>query len=198
MASVSHISTQVGRWAKKAALACLTGRACASDKSRQRLMIPENPQDPSRVEEPHLDARSLTGAQFDAALRQLARGAPRSAVNLGCVACERCEECIECTFCIASSGLARSHHCRDCNACTECTHCAGCRACLACQHCVDCERCFGSAYLVRSVACSGCTYGFGCVGLSRRDFCILNQPYDRATYFAVVSRLARELRIVLP
>jgi hypothetical protein len=198
MASVSYISTQVGWWAKKAAHRVLDRTGRASDKSWLLLMIPENAQDPSRVEDTHFDARSLTGSQFDAALRQLARGAARSAVNVSCIACERCEECIECTFCIASSGLARSHHCRDCNACTECTHCAACRACLACQHCVDCERCLGSAYLVRCVACIGCTYGFGCVGLSRRDFCILNQPYDRATYFAVVSRLARELRIVLP
>jgi len=56
----------------------------------------------------------------------------------------------------------------------------------------------GSAYLVRSVGCSGCTYCFGCVGLSRRDFFILNKPYDRVMYFAIVSRLARELRIETP
>lgn len=56
----------------------------------------------------------------------------------------------------------------------------------------------GSAYLVRSVDCTGCTYGFGCVGLSRKDFCILNVPYDRATYFEVATRLARELGLVLP
>jgi hypothetical protein len=36
------------------------------------------------------------------------------------------------------------------------------------------------------------------VNLSRRDFCILNTQYDRATYFEVASRLARELRIALP
>jgi len=161
-------------------------------------MNSENPQGPSRSEAARFDARSLTGAQFDAALRELARGAAHGSPNAACIACERCERCIECTFCVASSGLARSHHCRDCSACTECTHCVRCRACLACQHCVDSEHCVGSAYLVRCVACSGCTYGFGCVGLSRRDFCILNEPYDRATYFAVVSRLARELRIALP
>jgi hypothetical protein len=51
---------------------------------------------------------------------------------------------------------------------------------------------------VRSTGCNGCAYGFGCVGLSRRDFHILNRPYDRQTYFAIVTRLARELRIELP
>jgi hypothetical protein len=50
-----------------------------------------------------------------------------------------------------------------------------------------------SAYLVRSVGCAGCTYCFGCVGLQRRDFHILNEAYDRATYFEVTARLSRAL-----
>jgi hypothetical protein len=36
------------------------------------------------------------------------------------------------------------------------------------------------------------------VGLARRDFHILNEPYDRATYFELTARLARELRVELP
>jgi hypothetical protein len=36
------------------------------------------------------------------------------------------------------------------------------------------------------------------VGLSKRDFHILNERYDRATYFELTARLARELRIQLP
>jgi hypothetical protein len=43
------------------------------------------------------------------------------------------------------------------------------------------------------VDCSGCTYCFGCVGLSRKDFHILNQPYDRSTYFKITSKLTRDL-----
>jgi len=53
----------------------------------------------------------------------------------------------------------------------------------------------GSAYLVRCVGLSGCTYCFGCVGLSKKDFHILNEPYDRKTYFDIVAKLSRELRI---
>jgi hypothetical protein len=52
-----------------------------------------------------------------------------------------------------------------------------------------------SAYLVRSVGCSGCTYCFGCVGLSRKDFHILNVPYERQEYFAKIAELRRMLRI---
>ena len=69
---------------------------------------------------------------------------------------------------------------------------------MACQHCIDCERCVSSAYLVRSIGCSGCTYCFGCLSLSRQDFCILNEPYDRTTYFALTARIARDLRVALP
>jgi hypothetical protein len=41
----------------------------------------------------------------------------------------------------------------------------------------------------------GCNYCFGCVGLSNKDFHILNEPYDRSTYFETVARLSRALRI---
>jgi hypothetical protein len=33
------------------------------------------------------------------------------------------------------------------------------------------------------------------VGLRSRDFLILNEPYDRSTYFEIVRRLMQELRI---
>jgi hypothetical protein len=38
-----------------------------------------------------------------------------------------------------------------------------------------------------------CTYCLGCVGLSRKDFHILNQPYDRSTYFQLSRELLRQL-----
>jgi hypothetical protein len=143
------------------------------------------------------DPRTMSGSEFEAALRALADGSLASD-NLGCLACEGCERCRECTFCVESRGLAGCHYCSGCDECVDCSHCATCRGCSTCQHCAESEHCVGCAYLVRSTGCTGCTYCFGCVGLSRRDFCILNEPYDRATYFAVTARLARELRIALP
>jgi hypothetical protein len=50
------------------------------------------------------------------------------------------------------------------------------------------------AYLVRCIDCTDCTYCFGCVGLSKRDFYILNVAYDRQTYFARVAELEKGLR----
>ena len=61
--------------------------------------------------------------------------------------------------------------------------------------CPACERSARSSYLVRSIECSDCTYCFGCVGLSKKDFHLLNQPYDRRTYFALTQKLMRDLRL---
>jgi hypothetical protein len=36
------------------------------------------------------------------------------------------------------------------------------------------------------------------VGLSKRDYFILNERYEKAAYFEMIARLGRELRIVLP
>lgn len=46
---------------------------------------------------------------------------------------------------------------------------------------------------MRSTLCTQSSYLFGCVGLHKKDFHILNEPYDRQTYFATVARLSREL-----
>ena len=46
-----------------------------------------------------------------------------------------------------------------------------------------------------SRACSECTYCFGCVGLAKQDFHILNVKYTRAEYFRIVKSLEEELGI---
>jgi hypothetical protein len=45
---------------------------------------------------------------------------------------------------------------------------------------------------------SECNYCFGCVGLTRADFHILNEPYDRSEYFKIVKALTRALRLPTP
>jgi hypothetical protein len=46
--------------------------------------------------------------------------------------------------------------------------------------------------------CTECNYCFGCVGLSRKDFHILNEKYSRADYFRIVGALTKTLRIPTP
>ncbi|AKF85427.1 hypothetical protein MFUL124B02_12280 [Myxococcus fulvus 124B02] len=38
-----------------------------------------------------------------------------------------------------------------------------------------------------------CNYCFGCVGLAKKDFHILNVPFPRTEYFKVVGKLRKEL-----
>jgi hypothetical protein len=135
----------------------------------------------------------MTPAEFETRLRELLRNHSSVVENAGCIECDGCQKCVLSTFCRSSTGLVRSHYCVDCTDCTDSSHCRGCSGCLSCNHCVASERCTGSAYLVRCVALSSCSYCFGCVGLQNKDFHILNQPYDRSTYFAVVNKLRREL-----
>ena len=48
---------------------------------------------------------------------------------------------------------------------------------------------------MKCVGLSACSYCFGCVGLSHKDFHILNEPYDRSKYFEITSKLSAALRI---
>jgi hypothetical protein len=138
---------------------------------------------------------ALSRADFETELRRLRETHEQDVANERCVECSACQRCKDCTFCKSSVALVRCHYCVDSRTSSDCTHCRGCKDLVSCNHCVQSERCAQSSYLVRSVDCTGCTYCFGCVGLNKKDFHILNKPYDRSTYFALTARLARELGI---
>jgi hypothetical protein len=138
---------------------------------------------------------ALSRSEFEARLRRLESEAKGQTGNFRSLACERCERAMYSTFCADCREVLRCHYCKGCQDCTECSHCAQCVGCLSCSHCIDCKRCASSAYLVRSVECTGSSYLFGCVGLHKKDYCILNEPYERQTYFLTVARLSRELGI---
>jgi len=131
----------------------------------------------------------LTRTEFEAAFKALRADYAARQDNVSCIGCEHCSRCTESMFCIESQGLVRCQYCTRSIDCTDCAHCQRSTACLRCTHCDDCERCTASAYLVKSIGCNECTYCYGCVGLSKKDFHILNQPYDRQTYFAIVAAL---------
>jgi hypothetical protein len=137
----------------------------------------------------------MTRTEFEAAYKRLIEGLEARRDNVRCIECVGCERCTDSTFCRSSKGLAGCHYCVDCERCSSSTHCRGSRDLLRCNHCVASERCSHSSYLVRSVDCHGCSYCFGCVGLTNKDFHVLNEPYDRSAYFALTSRLARELKL---
>lgn len=135
----------------------------------------------------------LTASAFEKLYRELESSEARRRENANCIECTDCVACQGSTFCKDSARLSRCHYCVRCELCLESSHCRDSRLLVACHHSIDCESCTRSSYLVRSVALSDSSYCFGCVGLSGKDFHILNRPYDRTTYFEVTRRLAKEL-----
>ena len=142
---------------------------------------------------PDIDAR-----QFEKRLRELATALGSSHENEGSVECVGCKACNGSTFCRDSERLVRCHYCVRCAQCTDSSHCRGSRGLIGCNHCVDCEGCSGGSYLVRCVAVTNASYCFGCVGLGGKDFHVLNEPYDRSSYFALTKKLAKELGLDRP
>jgi len=134
-----------------------------------------------------------TRREFEAELARLVREHAGDEANPGCVRCEGCRACVSCMFCEDCEACHRCTHCARCRDSSHLTQCADCEGCHDCAYCEGCERCAGSSYLVRSTGCTDCTYCFGCVGLSKKDFHILNRPYGRSEYFRIVEGLRREL-----
>lgn len=134
-------------------------------------------------------------ATFERRLAELTRAHESVRENVGCVQCTRCERCVDCTFCVDGSALRRCSYCNACRDCVGCTSCVRCVTCSDCQHSVDSTGCQRGAYLIRCTGCIDCSYCFGCVGLVGKDFHVLNEPYGRTEYFALVAKLSRELGI---
>ena len=57
------------------------------------------------------------------------------------------------------------------------------------------ENCTGSSYLVMCKSCSDSTYCFGCVGLMKKEFYILNVQYSKQEYFAIIKTLRKDLGV---
>jgi hypothetical protein len=137
--------------------------------------------------------KAMSRREFEAELDRLVRAYARDAENPGSVRCEGCRRCESCMFCVDCEECYRCTHSRGCRQSTHLTQCVDCVACHDCAYCVSSEHCIRSSYLVLSRACSECTYCFGCVGLAKKDFHILNVKYTRSEYFRIVKSLQSEL-----
>jgi hypothetical protein len=152
----------------------------------------------------------LTGAELEAArgavsalgrrefmeeYTKLARGFADDPGNPGSYGCTDCERCNNCMFCTGCDSCYQCTHCKGCELCTNCSHCVQCKSCSNCAYCVQSENCTQSAYLTLCKSLSDCNYCFGCVGLAKKDFHVLNVPFSRTEFFKVVARLKKELGI---
>jgi hypothetical protein len=130
----------------------------------------------------------MTKSEFAAQLERLRR-AHVDTENPGSYRSEGCEQCMSCTFCEACRGCYHCTHCRECVSTTGSSHCLRCTGCHDCSHCEDSESCGSSAYLLHCRSCTDCTYCYGCVGLTKKEFHILNVGYPRTEYFALLKAL---------
>ena len=137
-----------------------------------------------------IDARELANR-----LAELkAQYSDRAAENPQSFQLKNCRSCSACMFCTTCEDCYRCTHCERSNQCSNCTHCKDCESCHQSAYCTASARCVGCKYLEKCEACAECTYCFGCVGLSKKDFHILNEPYDKKTYFELVAKLRKVLR----
>lgn len=158
----------------------------AATQSNQDTRAPEHP-----IAQ---DIQPLSAGEFEQRYHALATSLT-AGDNQDCVECRQCRACARSTFCRHSERLVGCHYCNECDNCTDCSHCRGSSRLVGCHHCVLSQDCTSSSYLIRCEALSNCNYCFGCVGLSGKDFHILNEPYNRQDYFELTRRLRSELRL---
>ena len=137
----------------------------------------------------------LNKREFLRQLAELERQHANRQDNPGSYRCEGCEQCAGCMFCTRCTTCYKCTYCTSCDRCSECTHCHSCTDCHRSAYCVESQNCTGCKYLVYSRDCSDCVYCFGCVGLRGKEFHILNERYDRKTYFEAVAKLEKELNL---
>lgn len=138
---------------------------------------------------PPLDAR-----EFERALTQLRSTFRQAADNPQSYEVKDCRACAACMFCTSCEDCYRCTHCQRCAQCSNCTQCQDSVNCHHSAYLVRCNGCVGSKYLEHCDACADCTYCFACVGLAKKDFHILNVPYDKKTYFELVAKLRKLVR----
>ena len=138
---------------------------------------------------------SLDKRHFLDELTRLAQMFAADPGNPGSYSCKDCERCANCMFCSTCEGCFGCTHCTGCIQCNHCSHCVDSKTMHNCAYCVQSENCIQSAYVFLSRNLADCTYCFGCVGLSKKDFHILNQQFSRQEYFELVKALKRELGI---
>jgi len=155
------------------------------------------------VEDLHLTASSSVGypkgrmnrAEFTSELERLLRTFEDDAPSTNCINSTNLKACSMCMFSDGLESCYRCTHSHDSVHCSNLSHSSGCDGCHSSAYLINCKHCTGSAYLINSTNCSDSTYCFGCVGLVKKDFHILNVAYSRKEYFDRVTKLKRELGI---
>lgn len=131
----------------------------------------------------------LKKSEFEAALRKLSSEFSKGKENPGSYNSERCERCVDCMFTTQSSDCYKCTYCDRCSFTTGCTHCSECDHVHDSSYCIRSSHLTKCSYVVLSESCHECVFCFGCVGLVKKEFHILNQPFRRDEYFRLLESL---------
>ncbi len=137
----------------------------------------------------------MTQEQFLKALSDLKAVFASRAENASSFRVEGCVRCTHTTFSTGCADCHRCNYCTDCGNTTFSNHCIRCTDSHFANNCIDCRRVVHGSFLVLSESMRECTYCLGCVGLSGKDFHILNRPYERREYFELERKLLAALGI---
>ena len=132
---------------------------------------------------------------FERALRELQQQVKASSENPGAYRSDNCVRCYHCMFTTKSEDCFHCTYCTECVECSQCTHCRSCRSCHESSYCVNSQNCSKCSYLILCENCSECVFCFGCVGLVKKEFHILNQPFRRDEYFRMLEKLKKAFGI---
>lgn len=138
------------------------------------------------------DEIPLSKSGFERALRELVTKTKTSRENPGSYKCEGSQRCYGCMFTTDSVDCFNCTYCDSCEQCSGCTHCKDSVGCHDCSYCVNSQNCSNSSYLIMSEDCTDCVFCFGCVGLNKKEFHILNQKFKRDEYFKKLEVLEKE------
>lgn len=118
----------------------------------------------------------------------------------------RCKDCIDC-FDLDESRDCRyvvnCRHMKDCHDVTVFGSQKGCQLCYecheigdACERLLFCDQVFEGCYsqLYSKLCCLGSHDLFGCVGMKKSSYCILNKQYSKQEYEALVPRIIDHMR----
>lgn len=140
----------------------------------------------SLAEDIPLDKRA-----FEKALAHLS--STWGASNQGSYKSDTSTRCQGCMFTTSSRDCFQCTYCDECVECSDCTHCTRTTQSVGSSYCVDAHHCVRCSYMTLSQHCYECVFCFGCVGLVKKEFHILNQPFKRKVYFELVGQLKEAL-----
>lgn len=131
----------------------------------------------------------LQKREFERALQTLLQTYGRDNDNPTSYQSDSSQRCHACMFTTQSQDCFHCTYCHQCKECSDCTHCTRSTNCTQSSYCTDAHHCIKSSYMLMSQHCYECVFCFGCVGLVKKEFHILNQPFPRKVYFELVAQL---------